>query len=162
MTESTIDLTFASGTISQRVLFCGAEPRWALTWDHIPIRIDIDIAPGVAQEEGRRYALAKLNLPGLRQALKRTKWEEDPNPLYSLQKHLEELLPRYCPKSRPSLRARTEWSPRAAELLAGARRAKRRYTAYHQVEDLVSSKAFANQLKHEVRRNSRSSWRRFV
>ena len=75
---------------------------------------------------------------------------------------MEYLLPRYCPKARPCLRARPEWSPLASELLAGARLARRRYNDHHRPGDLALFKGLSNQLKHEIRRTARANWRRLV
>ena len=130
--NSVIDLVFASQAIRERIAFCGPEERWALPQDHIPIRISLDIQEAVDKQGKRmRYALQKLNIKGLAEALRKAKWQQAPDPLQSLQDTLEDLLPRYCPKAKPCLRARPDWSPRASELLAGARHARRKYNAAH-------------------------------
>lgn len=54
--ESVINLTFASGNLWERISYCGTENRWALTRDHIPIRIQIDAA-AYPQTERQRYAV---------------------------------------------------------------------------------------------------------
>ena len=100
--------------------------------DHIPIRISLNIQKAAdKQAKRRRYALQKLDLEGLAEALRKTRWQLAPDPLQSLQDTLGDLLPRYCPRTKPYLRARPDWSPRASELLAGARHARRRYNAAH-------------------------------
>ena len=158
-----IDLTFASYALSQRVEFCGTEPSWALTKDHIPIRITLNIrAAADTRAESRRYALQKLNLEGLSRAVEESRWKSEPNPLEALQETLERSLPKFCPKARPSPRARPSWSPKATELLAGARRARHKLNVSHGQEDLRQLKSLSNQLKHEMRRNARANWRRLV
>jgi endonuclease/exonuclease/phosphatase family metal-dependent hydrolase len=54
---TTIDLSFASYELSTRVVYCGTEPSWRLTPDHIPIRITLDIGASRTQAQSRRYAL---------------------------------------------------------------------------------------------------------
>jgi len=68
----------------------------------------------------------------------------------------------YCPKTRPSKWARPNWTPRAAELLAGTRRARRRYNASGAEHDRMAHKELQHQLQKELRRVSRANWRRFV
>jgi hypothetical protein len=157
--ESTIDLTFATQALSTRVEYCGTEDQWALTQDHIPIKITLDLrVSDEPQETHTRYALKKLNLEGLSNDLQRSQL----GTLEAIQQTLEALLPRHCPKAKPSPRARPEWSPRASELLAGARRARRRHNASREREDLRQSHNLANQLKQELRKNSRANWRRLI
>ena len=58
-------------TLQQRLLFNGPIEKWALPQDHIPIRIDLDLRGADKPQEGRRrYALAKLNLEALRDAVR--------------------------------------------------------------------------------------------
>jgi len=161
--SSVIDLTFASQALRERVAYCGPEERWALPQDHIPVRISLDLhQANDKQEKRRRYATEKLDREGLATALQKTGWHQSDNPLESLHQALEALLPQYCPKAKPCLRARPDWSPKAAELLAGARRARRRHTATHQQEELNEYKHLSNQLKREIRRTARANWRRLV
>jgi exonuclease III len=132
--ESVIDLTFASPAIRDRLIFCGTVNRWAITQDHIPIRIQIDLnmqSPATS----KRFALKKLNGPALIADVERSAWHASADPLTALQTAIQEGLNKHCPRARPSPQARRNWSPRAAELLAGARQAKRRYSATHQPED---------------------------
>src|ERR1700761_542540 len=44
--ESTIDLTFVTQRLHNRVIFCGPIEEWALTKDHIPIKIELGVKPG--------------------------------------------------------------------------------------------------------------------
>jgi hypothetical protein len=80
--NSVIDLTFASQAISERIIFCGPEERWALLQDHIPIRISFDIQQARDAHAGRRrYALQKLDIEGLTRALRGTGWQQTAYPL---------------------------------------------------------------------------------
>ena len=162
--NTVIDLTFASYAISQRVAFCGPEERWALPQDHIPIRVSIDTEVNAGEQNAKRmrYALSRLDIDGLIKALRETGWQESPYPLQSLHEALVTHLPQHCPKARPSPRARPTWSSRATLLLVDARRARRRYTADQQQEDLRNYKDLSNQLKKEMHRTSRATWRRLV
>jgi Reverse transcriptase (RNA-dependent DNA polymerase)/Endonuclease-reverse transcriptase len=159
--ESVIDLTFATEAISERIEFCGTEDQWAITKDHIPIRIQANLAIQ-PQPPSKRFALGKIDEQGLRSAIQELPWASTAQPLEALQEVVQTALEKHCPKARPSKQARRDWSPRAAELLAGARQARRRYNAHNQPQDLQSHKTLANLLKKELRRVSTANWRRFV
>ena len=160
--ESTIDLTFVTQRLHNRVIFCGPIEEWALTKDHIPIKIELGVKPGESLTTSRRFALQKLKSEKLNSLIRSSGWEDQEDPLDALQNEIQKALPQCCPRARPSPRARANWSPRASELLAGARRARRRYTVWHQEEDNQEAKHLSNQLQQEMRRNSRNNWRRIV
>ncbi len=67
-----------------------------------------------------------------------------------------------CPRVRPSDRARPDWSTKATELLAGARRAQRQYRRYHDPEAHIEWKTMKNNLKREMRKNSKTRWRKLL
>jgi exonuclease III len=140
--ETVIDLTFASETIRERVEYCGTEDNWAITKDHIPIRIQINLAVQ-PQLESKRFALKKLNAQGLCAAIKEASWATATEPLTSLQETVQAALNKHCPKAQPSKYAKRDWSPKAAELLAGARQARRRYNPYNQPYDRQSHKTLS-------------------
>ena len=58
-----IDLTFATGGISDSVLFWGPIERWALTQDHIPIEIHLQrrADAGATPESRPIFRLDKAN-----------------------------------------------------------------------------------------------------
>lgn len=157
--KSVIDLAFAEHAISTRVVAYGPIPQWALTRDHIPIRLLLDISPALPPTESKRFALDKLNLRRLQDHVEATPKEAT---LKDLQHLIQEGLIKHCPVAKPSTRARLEWSPAASELLAGSRRARRRYTATGNQEALWESYHLAGRLKKELRKNARANWRRFT
>jgi hypothetical protein len=159
--ESVIDLTFASADVQSTLHWCGPRDEWAVTQDHLPIdiRFEISLPP---QPESRRFALGKLDVNGLAAYLKDTQWWQSENALTELQTALVQGLPKFCPKTRPSQYANKCWSPRAAELLAGARRARRAYHATDSDHDRLAYKTQKNLLKKELRRAGQSSWRKFL
>jgi len=157
-----IDLTYATQETRMRVEFCGPEARWALTSDHIPIRITLSALRTSDPNPRKRYALQRLDSEALAKALRVTGWETSAEPLKNLHESIEALLPQFCPKARPSVRARPDWSPRASELLAGVRRARRRLNASGQEVHRVESRSLSNQLKKEIKRVARANWRRVV
>jgi reverse transcriptase-like protein/retrotransposon-encoded endonuclease len=159
--QSVIDLVFATRYLQNRTLFCGPEDRWAITKDHIPIRIQLDLSTA-PQAPSTRYALAKLDHERFKQSIINSAWRDQPQPLQALQQVIETALNDHCPRVKPAPQARRDWSPKATELLAGARRARRRYNASLQHQDLQSAKALSNLLKKEIRRVSRNLWRTFV
>jgi hypothetical protein len=161
--NTVIDLTFSSEELERRVEFCGPEERWALTQDHIPIRLtlNVGILPN-PQANSTRFALDKANWDSLKKELGETKWQDAPEVLEALQRDLVTLLPKWCPRARPSKWARPEWSPEASTLLAGARQARRRYTAHGRPEDAHESSRLSNQLSNRLRKEARANWRQTV
>jgi hypothetical protein len=135
--------------------------NWALTDDHIPVLIQLDLA-WVSRPSSRRFALQKLDITKFITTVVENPWKNAPEPLSALQQAIYSALVEHCPLTRPSPQARRNWSPLAAELLAGARRARRRYHTTLRQEDLISQKALSNRLKQELRRTSRNSWRRYI
>ena len=76
--------------LQQRLLFNRPIEKWALPQDHIPIKIDLDLRGADKPQKGRRrYALAKLDLKALRDAVRISYWAAAPDPLERLQKVLE-------------------------------------------------------------------------
>lgn len=157
--ESVIDLAFAEQAISTRITYYGTMPQWALTRDHIPIRLLLDVASAVPRAENKRFALNKLDIRGLQADIEATPQETT---LEDLQRTIKESLKKHCPTARPSKRARPEWSPAASELLVGSRRARRRYTATGNQEALWESYHLAGKLKQELRKNAKANWRRYM
>lgn len=149
--------------LQQRLLFCGPEERWALPRDHIPVKIELDLQPGADPlQKCRQFALDKLDLEGLKAVVAASHWAQTQSPLENLQATLEQHLPLLCPKSNPCPRARPEWSPQAASLLSRVKQARQLFTQNHRPEDRQSYKCCTNQLKQELRRNSRALWRDLV
>ena len=160
--SSVIDLTFATAAIQERIIYCGVVDKWALTQDHIPILVQMDLRPPVTGATSMRYALDKLDVGKLEARVLDTQWWLTDSPVTQLHEELLTILPQCCPKARPSARARPDWSPEATRLLACARRARRRWNAYHVEDDMREFKTSSNSLAKEIRRNARSSWRRLV
>jgi hypothetical protein len=158
---TTIDLTFASQGVSQTLEFCGTQDEQALLMDHIPIRITLDTntPPQVSR---KRFAHKKLDTPKFRCYIRDSGWADAPCPLTTLQTAICTGLELYCPRARPSPHASHIWSPRASELLKGARRARRSFLVTESPLYLQQYKALTNSLKREIRRVSRDNWRRFV
>ena len=129
--------------------------------DHIPIDILFDVET-LPRPPCKRFALSKLDRPSLIRYIKASDWQKDTEPLCALQRALAEGLEASCPRVRPCSRASRKWSPRASELLAGARQARRAYAASGMDHDLQAQKSFQNLLKKELRRGNRTMWRKFV
>ncbi|KAN0067715.1 Endonuclease/exonuclease/phosphatase, partial [Elaphomyces granulatus] len=118
--ESVIDLVFASGSLKESVMRCKPREDWAVAQDHIPIDILFDVET-LPRPPCKRFALSKLDRPSLIRYIKASDWQKDTEPLCALQRALAEGLEASCPRVRPCSRASRKWSPRASELLAGAR-----------------------------------------
>jgi hypothetical protein len=143
--ESVIDLVFASRPLKESVMRCRPREDWAVAQDHIPIDLCFGIE-ALPRPPCKRFALNKLDTPGL------INWQSHTKPLYSLQMALGEGLETNCPRVKPRPRATRKWSPRASELLAGARRARRAYAAKGMPYDLQAQKSLQKSLKKELRK----------
>ena len=99
--ESIIDLTFLSEGIYKRLSYCGTEDWWALTKDHIPIRIQIDAAIYPTAERCR-YTIGKLDQTAFLQRIRCLEWISAPEPLEALQKGIQDALKEHYPRARPS------------------------------------------------------------
>jgi hypothetical protein len=162
--ESVIDLTFGTGGIRHRVLRCGPIERWALTQDHIPIEIHVQCQRDTNATTATRlaYRLDKADWAKVNQHIHGSGWEEAETPLTALQEAIGTGLRKHCPVGRQSSYSNPRWSPQASELLAGARRAKRRYNASGSHQDHTAMRSFQNLLQKELRRSGRAKWRRFI
>jgi len=159
--ESVIDLVFASGSLKESVIHCRPREDWAVAQDHIPIDLCFNVET-LPRPPCKRFAISKLDRPGLIKHIEATNWQNQTNPLDALQRALGEGLEINCPRVRPSPRASRKWSPRASELLAGARRARRAYATSGMPHDLQAQMSFQNLLKKELRKGNRTMWRKFV
>jgi hypothetical protein len=159
--QSVIDLTFVSSGLRELIARCGTQDHWTTAKDHIPIDIRLNIAPRTP-EQSTRYALRAANWPDIEKAVKESKWAGQPDPITALQSTLMDAMDTHCPRAKPSQAARPNWSPKATVLVAGARRARRRYNASGTEEDRVAHKELSKQLKKELARASRANWRSFV
>ena len=144
-----------------RLEFCGTENTWAITSDHMPIRITLNV-DAAAQRTRRRYATQKLDQEKYSQEITNRLALIPEATLEDIQKTISKCLEEYCPKVRPSKHARREWSPEAAQLLAGTRRVKRQYSATGEAHHHQSYKALKNRLKQTIRKENRNSWCRFL
>lgn len=162
--ESVIDLTFATRGIRDSVQFCGPNEQWALTQDHIPIEIRLARRRLTrdTQTARRMYRLDKADWGKITQHIENSKWDTATSPIETLQEVISDSLQRYCPVSRRGPYSNPKWSPRASELIAGARRARRRYHESGNDHDRTAMQSFQNLLQKELRRTNRANWRRFV
>jgi Endonuclease-reverse transcriptase len=149
ISESVIDLTFATTPLCERLLFCGTQERWALTHDHFPIEARFDIALHTPTQR-RGYDLAKLRASELVAHVKASNWNTATTPLVALQEAIQEGMQRFCPRKKGPPPERKAWSPEASRLVAGVRQARRRVTAHNHQVDRVTHRALSNRLKKVI------------
>jgi Reverse transcriptase (RNA-dependent DNA polymerase)/Endonuclease-reverse transcriptase len=159
--QSVIDLTFATAGIRDAIYQCGPVNEWTINEDHIPIDIQIGLARAT-KTESTRLALQKADWPAIERHVSNSQWAQAEEPLVHLQQTIQAALKEHCPVTRPSNWARPNWSPQAAVLLAGARRARRRHNASGTEHDREAYRSLQNQLKKETQRVSRANWRRYI
>ena len=102
--ESTIDLTFMQEALVDQLEFCGTENTWAITADHIPVRITLNV-DAAAQRTRRRYATQKLDQEKYSQEITNRLALILEATLKDIQKTINNCLEEYCPKARLSKHA---------------------------------------------------------
>jgi hypothetical protein len=159
--QSVIDLTFASTGLVEKIIQCGTRDSWTAAKDHIPIdiRLDLTLQP---PPKSSRFAVREADWTAIKQCVQNSRWAQAPDPITALQTTLIAAMKVHCPIAKPSQAARSDWSPQAALLLAGARRARRRYNATGTEHDRIAHKELSKQLKKEIARTSQANWRRYV
>jgi hypothetical protein len=161
--RTTIDLGFASEDVLGRVTRYYPQEDWTTMEDHFPIEIQISgTQPRTRQSS--RFAIREAPWKAIKQRVVDAGWDrnEDSKLMEGLQTAIGDALEALCPKVKPSDWARPDWSPQAAEYLAGARRARRRYRSSGDPVDRREWKSAQNSLKREIRKNGRTRWRQFM
>lgn len=160
--RAVLDLGFATDQITQQITEYSPRPEWVVTKDHYPITIRIGSRVkrrGISQ----RYGLKGVDWERFIKESAEIQWEGEPAlAITRLQEGLGRCLARLAKRARPSEWARHEWSPKAAEHLAGARRARRRMGRDSDPEAVREWKMQRNCLQREMRSNRRTSWRKYV
>ena len=159
--QSVIDLTFLSPFLQNRLEYCGTRDDWAMTPDHIPILIRMDLK-ACPQAESGRYNLQKLDRTGFLMQIERAGWESAEEPLEALQQALRAAVEQHCPRTRKSKQALHKWSPDTSRLVQDARQARRRYNATGSQWDALRYKQRSNMMKKAIRRDGRAAWRVFL
>lgn len=160
---TTIDLAFATADIAESITRYMPRPDWTIMKDHFPI--EIQIARRVASgKTSTRFAIKDAPWEKIREDVKNSQWYTE-DPQESIKKLIEaihEALNKHCRQATPSDWSRPEFSPKAAEFLARARRARARYRKYSNPEDNQEWKRNRNLLRCEMRSNGRTRWRKLI
>jgi hypothetical protein len=161
--ESTIDLGFASSGVKARVMKFQPRSEWTTMEDHFPIEIQLTGAKP-RWRQNHRFVIKDAPWEAIAEQVERTEWDQGDGEgmLERLQTAIGSALERFCKRARPSDWARPEWSEKAAEFLAGARRARRAFHASGDPVDEENWKRNRNALDREMRRNARTRWRKFI
>ncbi|KHJ30011.1 putative zinc knuckle domain protein [Erysiphe necator] len=159
--ETVIDLTFATGDLLKSIHACRPREDWCIRHDHIPIEIILTTGQ-MLNLERRRCVYHKANLEKMKSMIRECKWEQAQQPLVALQEVIIQALNEHCPRAHPSPFAKPAWSAKATELVANARSSRRQALATKEDHDVTRAKLIRQELKKEIRRLKRSSWRSFV
>ena len=160
--KAVLDLGFATGGVGRQVIEYAPKPEWALLKDHYPISIRIE--RGVKRKgTSQRYSLKNVEWGGFVAEAAKIQWGGAPaQAIVALQEGLGRCLDQYAKRAKPSDRARHDWSPQAAEFLAGARRARARMAQGGDPDAHREWKQQRNRLRSEMRSNRRTSWRKNI
>jgi hypothetical protein len=161
--ESTIDLGFASPGVASQVIKFQPQDDWTTMEDHIPIEIQLAKA-APRRKTSDRFLIKEAPWEAIAERVENSKWDEGEGEgiLERLQDAITNALEDLCEKAKPSDWARPEWSKKAAEFLAGARKARRAYKKWNNPDDRAEWKRNRNALGHELRKNARTRWRKYI
>ena len=70
--------------------------------DHISIKIEMKVKPTEPQVTSRRFALQKLNIEKLNRLVNSSGWEDNENPLHTLQQEIQKALLECCLRAKSS------------------------------------------------------------
>ena len=89
------------------------------------------------QKASDRFLIKEAPWGAIAESVENSKWDEveDKGMLDRLQDAIGNVLEELCEKAKPSDWARPEWLQKAAEFLAGARRARRAFKRWNNLED---------------------------
>jgi hypothetical protein len=183
--RTTIDLTFVSPTLGNRLLRCQPKEEMILMPDHFPICINFDIVPPPPAPPRRlRKALSREEVRDrISEEFKQwvihhpifSQWEREGHPplgalakdtvedlLGQIQSQLASLYALHVPLARASRYAATEWTDECTQLLHEHRRNRRAFTATHSQENMRAYKDSRNKLKSALCKSRRDTWRRFL
>jgi hypothetical protein len=156
--EAVLDLGFATRDMVDQVMAYRPRDDWALTKDHIPIEIQIDVEPP-RKPTPKGFALFKATRDYITDDVNQSEWaaNREGNALTNLVNEVKKAMEKHCPKRTASSRARPEWSPVAAELLQEVKQARRNFHSTRTEEGDREWKRLKNQLKRELRSNCRTA-----
>ncbi|TQS34461.1 hypothetical protein Golomagni_05155 [Golovinomyces magnicellulatus] len=148
LSETVIDLNFATEDVIQRL-------SWCIRQEHIPIEICLDLDANLGKNRSRcaDYGVDKDKM---------NNWYLSSSPMVTLQNTIKEALQLYYPRTNPSPYAQAALPTQATELLKDTRRARRRALASGPEIDYAKHISLCRELKRETRNIQRVSWRRFV
>ena len=171
--QSTIDLTFISEGLYQRLLKCQPQPSMTLGWDHIPIITQLDLEIHT-QPPPNRFRIKEIEKTHTKAEIKdglaqlRLFNAEIAAP-QDIDQRLEEIqtvilkaLQNNCQKTKPSPYAKLVWSEDCTNLLRIHRRARTEYSNNPSPEAAISYRHCRNRLKRAIRTGNRKSWRLFL
>jgi hypothetical protein len=159
--QSVIDLTFMSQYLQDRLEYCGTVEEWGIIPDHIPILIRLDVGPTDSRPR-IQYNLQKLDEKGFTEHVNGFPWQNEDDPIDTLQTIIMEGLEIFCKKRKTVKQSRHRWSPTTSVLLYGTRYARRQYNASGSQLDRYKYKLLSNKLKNSLRKDSRISFRCFI
>jgi len=169
--QTTIDLSFGSPTLTDRLVVCELALDCHADSDHLPIRTILDINTPEAIQPKRRLWKAMdtdkfdkfvaENLGNL------SRWHlESPRQIDNAVDHLMDIVQRgvqeSTPWANPSPRANPSWTKECGEAVLDARQAFRKYIATHYDNDWQVYKMARNQKGRIIKRALRHGFRSFI
>src|SRR5215469_11237434 len=192
LVTSTIDLAFASPTVTQQLYKYQLLEDESSGHDHVPILISFDLRP-LDPKPIQQFKMKKIDkhafLSTVATLLQDAKLlpqdisinEEGQmlipddftvrwlNSKLDMERRTEQIqgallsaLGKHCPRAKPSYRARRGWSRRAQELVSKRRRARREAARSGDQEDYQKVKELRNQIKAQLCEDATKSWWDFL
>jgi len=170
--KQTLDLTFITGWVLDRLTTCERQDRWFTDSDHYPIFTEIDVRPPLQQEPTRRPLWKAADWPQVRTALgeelialagARMETHEDLDKFAGyLHKTIQKVIRHEIPVAKPSPRARPEWNADCTEVVRETQRLRRVWQDTRLEEDWVLYRQQANAKARVIRKAKQKDWRQAV
>jgi exonuclease III len=172
--QTTIDLTFGSPSLTNRLVACEIATECHADSDHLPIRVLIDTETQTSPNKtGRRLwkvmdtekfdKFVSANLPMLQSRIHSL---DTPRQIDDAVDYLIDIVQRgvqeSTPWAKPSQHANPSWTKDCGEAVRDSRRAFRRYLATHSEEDWQTYQLTRNQKGRIIKKALRKGFRTFI
>ena len=170
--HQTLDLTFGSIWIQERVTACNILDQLSTSSDHYPIITSIQHDPRQVQETSPRPQWKKARWDRIQKQLDQTLPLLLQMPLDSpahldqgavfLQDTIQQCIQNHIPYAKPSLYAKMLWTQECSEATQKARQARRQWKETHLDQDYKAYITANQHKKRQIRRDTRRIWRETV
>ena len=165
--QQTLDLTWVSSELANRVLICQVKEEMEQGSDHFPIKTRIIMSIPMAKPRERRV-WKNANEEKIREWVAS---RMEANRAITSEIHLEQAVTRltediqgaireFVPIAKPSQYAKPYWTTHCTELISEAKAARRQYRRTESEEDYIRYRQAVNKKGNEIRRRKQEQFRK--